>query len=73
MRKINRDLKDKALKELEKEAQNLYQEMAKLQLELKVNPGKDSNQIAKKRQRLAVALTLIQEKKNLDEVKRLSK
>ncbi len=73
MRKINRDLKDKALTELEKDAQNLYQEIAKLQLELKVNPGKDTNQLAKKRQRLAVVLTLVQEKSNLEAIKRSAK
>jgi ribosomal protein L29 len=73
MRKINKDLKDKALAELQKEANVLYQEIAKLQLELKVNPVKDTNQLAKKRQRLAVILTLVQEKKNLETVKRLVK
>jgi len=73
MRKINKDLKDKALAELQKEANVLYQEIAKLQLELKVNPAKDTNQLAKKRQRLAVILTLVQEKKNLETVKRLVK
>lgn len=73
MKKINRDLKDKALKELEKAAADLYQEIAKLTLDLKVSPGKDTNQLAKKRQRLAIILTLIQEKKNIEAIKHLTK
>jgi len=62
MKKLHQDLKDKEIKELEKEKSNLYQEIAKLQVELKVNPAKDTNLLAKKRQRLAVVLTLVQEK-----------
>jgi ribosomal protein L29 len=68
MRKINRDLKDKSLPELKKEAQVLRYEIAKLQLEFKVNPPKDTNQLAKKRRRLAAVLTLIQEKLNLEKL-----
>ena len=58
MRKKHFDLKDKSEKELEKIVVDLTQEIAKLQLESKVNPVKDSNLLGKKRQRLAVAMTL---------------
>jgi len=59
MKKLHKDLKDKNEKELAKIALDLDQEIAKLQLDLKANPVKDTNLLAKKRERLAVVLTLI--------------
>ena len=73
MKKTEKDLKDKSIVELKKEADALYQDIAKLQLELKVNPVKDTNNLPKKRKHLAVILTLMNEKKNLEVVKRLVK
>lgn len=44
--------------ELEKEEATLRREIAKLTLEAKSNPQKDSNAIFKKRKQLAVLLTI---------------
>lgn len=49
--------------ELEKKVQELRREIAKLQLEFKINQPKDTNILMKKRKQLAVILTLIEEKK----------
>ncbi len=71
MRKINNEYREKTIKELEKEGQKLRQEIAKLKLEEKVNPAKDTNLLMKKRKRLAVILTLFTEKKQLEEISKL--
>ncbi|OGK25103.1 hypothetical protein A3A46_03890 [Candidatus Roizmanbacteria bacterium RIFCSPLOWO2_01_FULL_37_13] len=63
-------LKAKSTHELEKEAKNLREEIAKLRLELKVNPPKDINILMKKRKQLAITLTIIGEKKELEKLKR---
>lgn len=58
-----KEIRQKTVKELEKEAKDLMHEISKLRLEIKVNPPKDSNVFAKKRKRLAVVLTVLAEKK----------
>lgn len=63
MKKIRLELKGKSTGELEKEAQKLREEIAKLKLELRVNPPKDTNMLFKKKKKLAVILTLINESK----------
>ena len=68
MKKKNLKLKDKAVGELEKEAQVLREEIAKIKLEFRVNPAKDTNILMKKRKQLAVTLTLIGEKKELEKI-----
>lgn len=58
-----KEMRQKTVKELEKEAKDLINEISKLRLEIKVNPPKDSNVFMKKRKRLAVVLTVLAEKK----------
>ncbi|PIS15759.1 50S ribosomal protein L29 [Candidatus Roizmanbacteria bacterium CG09_land_8_20_14_0_10_41_9] len=65
MKKTIGDLRDKSLEALQNEVAQMGEELAKLQLERGVNPTKDSNLIPKKKKRLAVALTIISEKKKL--------
>lgn len=64
MKKTSSEFKGKSVKDLEKEEKKLREEMAKLKLESKVNPQKDSNFLFKKRKRLAVILTLLNERRN---------
>ncbi|MFN4212566.1 MAG: 50S ribosomal protein L29 [Microgenomates group bacterium] len=71
MKKAVREYKTKTLLELEKEAHRLREEIAKLKLESKINPPKDTNLLMKKRKTLAVILTLITEKKQMEEIKKL--
>ena len=63
MKKNIKELKNKSVADLSKEEQKLRTEIAKLNLEAKVSPQKDTNLIFKKRKRLAVILTLLGEKK----------
>ncbi|MCS7092956.1 MAG: 50S ribosomal protein L29 [Patescibacteria group bacterium] len=63
MKKIAREYRQKTIIELEKEKKILEQEIAKLKIESKVNPPKDTNLLMKKRKNLAVLLTVLSEKK----------
>lgn len=63
MKKQNRDLVQKSVEELQKEAKTLRDDMAKLHVESRVKPEKDTNSSRKKQKRLAVVLTLINTKK----------
>lgn len=65
MKKITKTYNEKTSKELEKEANLIREEMAKLQLSFKSNPPKDTNILAKKRKQLAVLLTVLSEKKEI--------
>lgn len=60
------ELRTKTIKELEKEGDEIRKEIAKLQLDFKVNPPKNTNLVVKKRKRLTVILTLINEKKTTE-------
>jgi ribosomal protein L29 len=71
MRKITKELTEKSIAELQKEAQSLKEEIAKLTLEAKSNPPKDTNMVFKKRKRLAVILTLISQKKEIEKLKNI--
>ena len=62
MKKAATELRVKAVEELEKEAQTLRAEIAKMSIESKVKPEKDTNIVFKKRKRLAVVLTMITQK-----------
>ncbi len=62
MRKAAKELRVKTVEELEKEAQTLRGEIAKMAIEAKIKPEKDTNTIFKKRKRLAVVLTMITQK-----------
>lgn len=56
------DLKTKSAKELKAESIALRSEIAKLTIERRINPQKDTNSIMKKRKRLARILTILSEK-----------
>ena len=62
MKKTTKELRQKAKEDLKKEVEALNEEIAKMNLEQKVNPAKDSNLIFKKRKRLAAVLTVLSEK-----------
>jgi ribosomal protein L29 len=66
MKKIINELREKSLKELEKEKVDLYEEIAKYQVEKKINMQKDTHVMAKKKKKLALILTLLTEKKELE-------
>lgn len=73
MKKQTTELKDKSIKELEKGELTLRQEIAKSEQELKVSPPKDTNLIWKKKKRLAVLLTVLSEKKEVEKFKKVEK
>ena len=56
-------LRNKTIEELMKEKDEMRKEIAKLQLDFKVNRPKETNLLVKKRKKLAVMLTMIGEKK----------
>lgn len=58
MKKSTKNYTGKKMEELVREEATLRLEIAKLQLEAKANPQKDSNMIFKKRKQLAVLLTI---------------
>lgn len=69
MKKYLNQIRQKTLKELEKERDLLNQEIAKLKLQSKTFSNKDTNIIYKKRKQLARLLTVISEKKQLELLK----
>ncbi|MBI5127581.1 50S ribosomal protein L29 [Candidatus Roizmanbacteria bacterium] len=66
MKKLVKEIKDKTINELEKQIVLSVEEIAKLKLSEKSTPVKDSNSIAKKRKHLAVLLTVLSEKKEVE-------
>jgi ribosomal protein L29 len=62
MKKTTKELMGKTVKELEKQATALREDIAKTILNQKVNPSKDTNLLRKKRKQLAVILTVITQK-----------
>lgn len=70
MKKTLEIIRKKSLKELEKEINKLRKEIAKLRLEFKINPPKDTNQLSKMRKKLAQILTIYQEKKFEEKLKK---
>ncbi len=66
MKKFTKELTGKTIKELEKQTQALREEIAKMTLNEKVNPGKDTNSLRKRHKQLAVILTIITQKKEGD-------
>ncbi len=69
MKKTVKELRDKTIKELEKEQASLREDIAKSKLSFVVNPQKDTNALSKKKKRLAVILTLMNEKKMIESLK----
>jgi len=70
MKKNIKNLREKNIKELNKEIDNLKEEIAKLNLSKKSSPVKDTNLLFKKRKQLAVLLTILNEKKAVIEIKK---
>lgn len=70
MKKNTKDLREKNIKELNKEIDDLKEEIAKLNLSKKSSPVKDTNLLFKKKKQLAVLLTVLNEKKAFIEVKK---
>ncbi len=62
MKKTTKELMEKTVKELEKQARDLREDIAKTMLNQKVNPAKDTNILRKKRKQLAVLLTIMTQK-----------
>ncbi len=70
MKKITKTYREKTNKELVKETYLLREEIAKLQLSFKSNPPKDTNLLMKKRKQLAVLLTVLAEKKEIENLEK---
>ncbi len=70
MKKLYTKIKSQSVKDLEKEIGKLRLEIAKAKLEAKVNPSKDTNSTFKKRKSLAVYLTVLTEKKELEKIQK---
>lgn len=72
MKKITKELLDKSVKQLKKEAGELRVEIARSILSAHVTKPKDTNAITKKRKRLAVTLTVVRQKKDSEVLKKKS-
>jgi ribosomal protein L29 len=70
MKKIIAPLREKTINELEKEIVKQRELLAKLRLQMKVNPPKDVNQLGKERKKLAQMLTILKEKKDEEILKK---
>ncbi|OGK17922.1 hypothetical protein A3G67_04950 [Candidatus Roizmanbacteria bacterium RIFCSPLOWO2_12_FULL_40_12] len=66
MKKLYKKINSQSTKDLEKEIVKLRGDIAKEALTMKVNPPKDSNSVFKKRKTLAVYLTVLSEKRELE-------
>jgi len=62
MRKITKEMINKSIEELAKEATSIRQNIAKKIIERKVKPDKNSNAIKTLKKRLAVVLTVARQK-----------
>lgn len=69
MKKLTKILREKSIKELLKEEKKLREEIGKAQLERKAKQPKDTNRVMKKRKELAVVLTILKEKEELERLK----
>lgn len=72
MKKSYKKIHSQTVKELEREIVKLRDEIAKEKLEEKVNPPKDTNALFKKQKLLAVSLTILSEKKELEQLKKVT-
>jgi len=70
MKKFIAQLREKTINELEKEIVKQRELLAKLRLQMKVNPPKDTNQLGKERKKLAQMLTILKEKKDEEILKK---
>lgn len=69
MKKITKELIHKSVEELKKDSQSIRQDIAKLMVERKVKPDKNSNTIKLLKKRLAVILTIAHQKELSKETK----
>ena len=69
MKKLTKELTNKTIKELMKQSHMLREEIAKLTLNQRVNPSKNTNIAVKKQKELAVILTVLTQKKELETLK----
>ena len=69
MKKFADEFRKKTLKELEKEEQNIRADITKAKIDWSVNKPKNTNLISNKRKRLAVLMTILYEKKELEKLK----
>ncbi len=69
MKKETKELKGKSILQITKDVQTLREEIAKLKLEVKVNPQKDTNIIGKKKKKIATLLTVLSELTELEKIK----
>lgn len=69
MKKTVKQYEEKTVALLLKEAEELKKEIGKMSLEAQTNPQKDTNALMKKRKALAVLLTVLSEKKLLEQAK----
>lgn len=63
MRKIAKEIQARSIKEIQSDEKILRQELVKLSLDFRVNQPKDVNSVQKKKKRLAVLLTILNQKK----------
>ena len=71
MKKLAEKYRKMKLSDLARREQELRKEIAKLRLEFKVSPPKDTNLLGKKRRELAVLLTIKREKELLEVEKKV--
>lgn len=69
MRKITKEIINKSIEDLTKEATSIRQDIAKKLIERKVKPEKNSNTIKILKKRLAVLLTIVRQKELTKESK----
>jgi len=62
MKKITKEYTNKTVEELKKEVESMHKEIAKLEIEKRAKPQKDSNMLFKMKKRLAVILTMMRQK-----------
>lgn len=66
MKNIAEKYRKMSLSDISRREQELRKEIAKLKLEFKTNPPKDTNLLGKKRRELAILLTIKREKELLE-------
>lgn len=71
MKKDYKKIKNQSIREIEKEIGKLRGNIAKEKLSIKTNPPKDVNALFKKRKLLAVYLTVLTEKRELEQLEEL--
>lgn len=73
MKKLVKETESKTATVIEKESNELRKEIAMRTLDARSNPQKDSNDLFKKKKKLAVLLTLLNQKKTEDRLKKAVK